>query len=162
VTIRLQVSLVAAAAPETVWEEMTDWAGQSRWIPLTTVDVVGETHTGVGVRAAALSGFKIGRIPIGLLDRFVVTGWTPPTAAAAAELEVLHLGPFFTGEGAFRLEPVGDRTRITASEIFALPGGRVTEAVARLALPLMRRAFLVSLGKLRRIVETHDPSGHRQ
>jgi Polyketide cyclase / dehydrase and lipid transport len=162
VTIRLQVTILAAADPATVWREMTDWAGQSRWIPLTTVDVVGAAWSGLGVRAVALSGFRIGRLPIGLLDRFVVTGWTPPTAVAAGELEVLHLGPFFTGEGAFRVQPVGDATRITASEIFALPGGRASESAARLALPIMRRAFLPSLDKLRQIVEAPQTSGHPQ
>ena len=38
----------------------------------------------------------------GLLDRFIVTGWSPP-ADDTAELEILHLGPYFTGEGVFRL-----------------------------------------------------------
>ena len=41
-------------------------------------------------------------LPVGLLDRFVVTGWSPP-AGGEAELEVLHLGPYFTGEGVFHL-----------------------------------------------------------
>ena len=37
--------------------------------------VTGEEE-GVGVRVVALSGFWLGRIPVGLLDRFV--GYVPP------------------------------------------------------------------------------------
>jgi hypothetical protein len=148
----LQVFVDAPADPATAWAELTDWAGQARWIPLTTVRIVSEHQEGLGVRAVALSGFWLGRIPLGLLDRFVVTGWRPPTADGFGELEVLHLGPYFTGEGAFRVEAVGDQTRITATEVFSLPGGRPVEAVVRLVLPVMSRGFQASLEGLRRIV----------
>ncbi|MET0692610.1 MAG: SRPBCC family protein [Propionibacteriaceae bacterium] len=158
-SLRLQVSVEAAATPPTVWAEMTDWVGQARWIPFTTVKVVSDHDTGLGVRAAALSGFWLGRIPVGLLDNFVVTGWTPPMDGAFGELEVLHLGPFFTGEGAFRVEASGDGTRITATEVFSLPGGTPVETLVRLALPVMRRAFLVSLGTLKRIAEQSTRGG---
>jgi hypothetical protein len=151
--LRLQVSVQADADPGTVWAELTDWAGQARWIPLTTVMTVGERDSGLGVRAAALSGFWLGSVPVGLLDRFVVTGWTPPVPGRFGELEVLHLGPYFTGEGAFRVEPIGGGTRITAIEVFSLPGGRLVETPVRLALPVMRRGFEASLRSLKRICE---------
>ena len=152
-SIRLQVHIDAAASPETVWAEMTDWAGQSRWIPLTTVRTEGDQSEGLGVRALALSGFWLGRVPVGLLDRFVVTGWTPPAPDRYGELEVLHLGPYFTGEGAFRVQASGSGSRITATEVFSLPGGRPVEAVVTLALPIMRVGFQGSLRALKRVVE---------
>ena len=86
-SVRLQVSAPLAADPEAVWRVLIDWAGQSRWIPFTTVAVKSEHDAGLGVRAEALSGFWLGRLPVGLLDRFIVTGWTPP-ADGRAELEV--------------------------------------------------------------------------
>ena len=152
-SLQLQVSVEAAADPATAWSELTDWAGQSRWIPFTTVQIVSQHEQGLGVRAAALSGFQLGRVPVGLLDNFVVTGWTPPAGGGAGELEVLHLGPYFTGEGAFRVEGVAGRTKITATEVFSLPGGAPVEAVVGLALPVMRRGFLASLQGLKKIVE---------
>lgn len=167
-TLELRVSVDAEADPTTVWNVLTDWAGQSRWIPMTTVAVVGDHDSGLGVRASALSGFHVGKLPIGLLDRFVVTGWRPPDDSATAELEVLHLGPFFTGVGVFRVAPVDDhqaeaqlgqgrqtagRVRITATELFSLPGGAPVEAAARWALPVMRAGFLSSLRSLQKIVE---------
>jgi hypothetical protein len=134
-----------------VWRELTDWAGQSRWIPLTTVRVLGD-RTGIGVRAEALTGRWVGRVPVGLLDRFVVTAWTPP-ADGPGELEVLHLGPYFTGEGVFRVEPVQQGSLIRCTELFSLPGGAVTESLARLALPVMRRTLARSLAALASISE---------
>jgi hypothetical protein len=159
VSVRLEVSVDVACEPDTAWAELTDWAGQARWIPVTTVQPATERVEGIGVRAVALSGFWLGRIPVGLLDRFVVTGWTPPTADSHGELEVLHLGPYFTGEGAFRISAVGDRTRITATEVFSLPGGAPVEALARLALPVMRLGFRASLRSLQRICETSARRG---
>ena len=136
-SVRLEVTAEVAAPIERVWEVLVDWPGQERWIPLTTVRVTTEHDQGLGVRADALSGFWLGPVPLGLLDRFIVTGWSPP-AAGLAELEVLHLGPYFTGPGVFRLDAGDGRTVVTATELFDLPGGRVPEALVRLALPVMR------------------------
>ena len=61
-----------------------------------------------------------------MLDRFIVTGWSPP-AHEAAELEILHLGPYFTGEGVFRLTGHDDKTIVSCIEVFSLPGGRPVE-----------------------------------
>lgn len=144
----LQVASQVAAEPVRVWRVLIDWAGQSRWIPLTTVDIVSDHDQGLGVRAVVLSGFRLGGIPVGLLDNFVVTGWTP-----AKELEVLHLGPYFTGEGIFRLEPHGGGTRVTATEVFSVRGGKPIEAIVRLGLPLMRAGFRRSLRGLAAIAE---------
>jgi Polyketide cyclase / dehydrase and lipid transport len=145
----VQVASQIHADPARVWQVLIDWAGQSRWIPLTTVDVVGNQQQGVGVRAVALSGFRLGRLPIGLLDNFLVTGWTP-----AQELEVLHLGPYFTGEGIFRLEASGNGTLVTATEVFCVPGGRPVEALVRIVLPLLKIGFRRSLRGLATIAET--------
>lgn len=152
-SVRLQVSAPLAAAPEAVWSVLVDWAGQSRWIPLTTVTVQTAHDAGLGVRAEALSGFWLGRLPIGLLDRFIVTGWTPPVDGRA-ELEVLHLGPYFTGEGVFALAKTSRGTTITCTEMITVPGGRLTEAIVRLLLPVMRIGFRGSLRALAGLVES--------
>lgn len=151
--LRLTATTAVRASPDRVWSELTDWAGQDRWIPLTTVRVE-DLAAGIGVRAVALSGFWVGRLPIGLLDRFVVTGWTPPAAHRSGQLEVLHLGPYFTGPGAFTLGPELDGTRVDCIELFELPGGRLTEVPARLLLPLLTRGFAHSLRRLAMICES--------
>jgi hypothetical protein len=152
VSVRLEVSTEIDASVAAVWEILIDWTGQSRWIPLTTVQITTNRNAGLGVRAEALSGIRLGRLPLGLLDRFIVTGWSPP-AREAAELEILHLGPYFTGEGVFRLIGHDDKTIVSCIEVFSLPGGRPVEWLARLALPLLRAGFARSLRALAAIAE---------
>ena len=148
-SVRLEVATRTQAPIARVWEELTDWAGQSRWIPFTTVRVASPHDAGLGVRAVALSGFRLGRLPIGLLDRFVVTGWTPPTlgddGSGRAELEVLHLGPYFTGVGVFALHGTEAGTKVSCVELFDLPGGSLLDAPGRLLLPMLRTGFRLSL-----------------
>jgi len=154
VSVRLETSAEIAAPLDRVWNELVDWPGQSRWIPFTTVRIETDHATGLGVRATALSGYWLGRIPIGLLDRFVVTGWTPPGANARAELEVLHLGPYFTGEGVFALRSQGGVITVTCVELFNLPLRTVTEPVGRLLLPMLRAGFKISLRRFAAVCES--------
>jgi len=152
VSIRLEVSAESDAPLTAVWDVLIDWPGQSRWIPLTTVSVITDRQTGLGVRAEALSGVWLGRIPFGLLDRFIVTSWSAPVADTA-ELEILHLGPYFTGEGVFRLKGHDGKTTVSCTEVFSVPGGRLVEWLARLALPGLRAGFASSLRTLAAIAE---------
>jgi hypothetical protein len=152
VSIRLEVSAEIDAPIAAVWDVLIDWTGQSRWIPLTTVRVIGDRNVGVGVRAEALSGVWLGRMPLGLLDRFIVTGWSPPVADAA-EVEILHLGPYFTGEGLFRLAGDQGKTIVSCIEVFSMPGGRPVEWLVRLALPALRAGLASSLRALGAIAE---------
>ena len=41
-SIRLEISADVDAPVEAAWQVLIDWAGQSRWIPLTTVKVVND------------------------------------------------------------------------------------------------------------------------
>jgi hypothetical protein len=152
VSIRLEVSAEIDAPIAAVWDVLIDWTGQSRWIPLTTVRVIGDRNVGVGVRAEALSGVWLGRVPLGLLDRFIVTGWSPPVADAA-EVGILHLGPYFTGEGLFRLAGDQGKTIVSCIEVFSMPGGRPVEWLVRLALPALRAGLASSLRALGAIAE---------
>ena len=151
-SIRLEVSAEIDAPVADVWDVLVDWTGQSRWIPLTTVRVTSDRDTGLGVRVEALSGVWLGRIPLGLLDRFIVTGWSPPIADTA-EVEILHLGPYFTGEGAFRLTGREEKTIVSCIEVFTTPGGRPVEWLVRLALPVLRAGLARSLRTLGAIAE---------
>ncbi len=146
-SVRLEVSTQIAAPLDVVWHVLADWEGQSRWIPMTTVRVLSPQRTGLGVRAAALSGVWLGGRPFGLLDRFIVTGWSPPDGPRA-ELEILHLGPYFTGEGVFTLQAQAGGTTVECVEVFSIPGGPVGELLGRLALPVLRAGFKRSLQTL--------------
>jgi hypothetical protein len=151
--LRLTAATRTVAQPKVVWDVLVDWPGQSRWIPLTTVDVVSNHDQGLGVQAVALSGWRLGRFLLGLVDNFVVTGWTAPSDSATAELEVLHLGPYFTGEGVFQLQPAHGGTAVRCIEVFRVPGGKPVEVMVRAALPIMRRALEHSLRGLAAIAD---------
>lgn len=148
-SVDLRVSATIPAPPAVVWPVLVDWAGQRRWIPLTTVRVVSAHTSGLGVRCEALSGFWLGPVPAGLLDRFIVTAWQPPTDSTAGTLEVLHTGPYFRGPGTFELIATADgRTEVRCTEIFDVAGGRVPTRLAGLLLPAMRAGFATSLRSL--------------
>jgi polyketide cyclase/dehydrase/lipid transport protein len=151
--LTLQAATQVASEPKVVWDVLVDWPGQSRWIPFTTVDVLSDHDQGLGVRAVALSGWWLGRIPLGLLDNFVVTGWTAPSDGTMAELEVLHFGPYFTGEGVFQLKPADGGTAVRCTEVFRVPGGKPLEVMIRAGLPIMRRALEHSLRGLAAIAD---------
>lgn len=157
-SLRLEAGTEVAAPVTRVWDELVDWPGQSRWIPLTTVRILTNHEAGVGVRAAALSGFWLGPLPLGLLDRFVVTGWTPPTAGPdghpLAELEVRHIGPYFTGVGVFGLRGHETGTTVNCAEVFDLPARPVLNPAGRLLLPALRRGFGASLKKFAAVCES--------
>ena len=156
-SVRLEVETQIQAPVDRVWDKLVDWAGQSRWIPFTTVRITTPHDAGLGVRAAALSGFWLGRLPVGLLDRFVVTGWTPPSSDDGidrAELEVLHLGPYFTGVGVFALRGTGTGTEVSCVELFDLPGGRLLDPPGRLLLPVLRGGFRLSLRRFAAVCES--------
>lgn len=150
-SVDLRVTHTVQAPPMRVWEVLVDWAGQRRWIPFTTVRVVSDHDTGPGVRCEALSGFWCGRLPVGLLDRFTVTTWRPPTADEDGLLEVLHTGPYFRGPGSFELHRVPGGTDVRCIEIFDVTGGSVPTRLAALLLPVMRAGFGRSLRALGRV-----------
>ena len=74
---------------------------------MTTVRVMTDRKVGVGVRAEALSGalaWSDPAGPAGPLHRYwLVAAHYRYADTPTAELEILHLGPYFTGEGVFRL-----------------------------------------------------------
>lgn len=151
-SVDLRVTHVVTASPTEVWPVLVDWAGQGRWIPFTTVRVDSAHDAGLGVRCVALSGFWLGRLPVGLLDRFTVTAWQPPGDGRDAILEVLHTGPYFTGPGIFELSALdGGGTLVRCTEIFDVVGGAIPTRLARLLLPVMRAGFATSLRALGRV-----------
>jgi hypothetical protein len=152
VSLDLRVAHTIAAPPDVVGPVLVDWAGQTRWIPFTTVRVVSDHQQGLGVRCEALSGFWLGRVPVGLLDRFTVTAWREPSETGDGVLEVLHTGPCFRGPGTFELTPTaGGGTRVSCTEIFDVVGGALPTRLAALLLPVMRAGFASSLRALGKV-----------
>jgi uncharacterized membrane protein len=147
--MRLDLHQDTAAPRDVVWDVLTRWEEQPRWmLDAKEVHVVSAHREGLGVELRCptnLLGFTV-------QDTMVVTGWE-----AGRLLEVTHTGRIITGKGAFELSDLpGGGTRIGWWEEVDPPLGVVGEFGARLfALPVIRRIFRRSLRNLARRAEEH-------
>ncbi len=154
----LTASVTVNVPASETWRAVVDWPGQSRWIPFTTVEVRptaehGPRDQGIGVLVHAWSGIRVGPLRLGLLDRFVVTGWQEPDGDEPGEVEVLHLGPGFTGVGTIRVLSVAAGSIITVTESFLPPGGAAAALIVRPLLPALRAGLTLSLRRLAALLE---------
>lgn len=136
----LVVEMDMPAPADAVWRKLTDWAGQSEWILLTTVRPVGPQRRGAGDRIEAFTGIG----PVGFLDRMVVTRWED-----GRFVTVDHVGRVVRGSGEFRVDPVtGTTSRLIWREDLDVPGGRLGSAAWRLIEPVNRWAVAFSLRRM--------------
>jgi hypothetical protein len=147
VTLLFNGSASVPAAPDDVWPCLVDWISQERWIPMTTMRVLRDRAAGLGTRIRAEHGLRLGARRIGIADEMVVTGWDPPY-----ELEMIHLGPSFTGVGVFTIEARGRRSWLSLRERVQLPGGQLAERAALAIRPLLQRQLVGSLQRFARMV----------
>jgi carbon monoxide dehydrogenase subunit G len=140
--MRLEVTREVDAPPQVVWDVLTRWEEQPRWmLDARAVEVLTPQRRGVGVTV---------RCPTLLLgvtveDVMRVTRYDEPRA-----LEVTHLGNVISGDGGFELEPAGAAaTRLTWWEEIDPPLGRLGAwGATTLVLPVLRRIFGRSLARL--------------
>jgi hypothetical protein len=92
---RIRTDLVVHAPAEAAWRLVTDWAAQSRWIPLTTVTVDHQPPTGPGVGTRFTGRSRLG--PVRFDDPMEVTGWHPPAGTEPGRCRIRKLGPWLTG-----------------------------------------------------------------
>ncbi|QDP97835.1 SRPBCC family protein [Microlunatus elymi] len=145
-------SIMVAATPEDVWPKLVDWTGQGQWIPMTTMQAIGRQVEGLGTRIRGRHGPSIGGRRLGFSDEMVVTCWEPPY-----ELEMTHLGPWFTGVGVFTIEARGLRTWLSVRERITVRGGKVAEKAALAFRPLLQRQLADSLQRFVRLVADNAP-----
>lgn len=131
------VTARTGAPVATAWRELTDWAGQGRWMPFTAVEVVAGDAAD-GTRLVARTGIG----PLAVVDDMVVDVWDPPRRC-----EVAHLGRLIRGRGIFTVEALaGGGAEISWTEqLQGLP--------ARLTAPFTRMGLQVALRRLARLAE---------
>lgn len=154
--MRLEVAREVAAAREVVWDVLTRWEEQPRWmLDAEAVEVLTPARTGAGVTL---------RCPTRLLGVTVEDVMRVTRYEAPAVLEVTHLGRIITGDGGFVLEAIGARaTRVTWWEQVVPPLGRVGAwGATRLVLPVLERIFARSLGRLAELAEEEALGGQRR
>lgn len=143
---RIEVATHIAASPERVWEVLTDWEGQPRWMrDARSVTVLSPHREGTDVVVRCMT--RIAGLTV--TDDLVTTRWEPSQV-----LEVRHLGWLIRGVAAFDLEAVAGGTRLVWWEEIDPPVGVLGEAVANVAVvPLVARVFRGSLADLKGLCE---------
>jgi hypothetical protein len=136
------VSVDVAVSAERAWAAVSDWESQGAWMVATRVR---GTPSAVGGRLEGWTGIG----PIGFLDTMTITEWEPPSRCA-----VLHTGHVVRGTGGFEVTPRGlDACRITWWERVELPLGVLGRIGWLVIGPTTRLFFVVSLGRLKRLLE---------
>ena len=147
--MRIDLHQDTSATIDVVWDVLTKWEEQPRWmLDAKEVHVTSEHREGVGVELRCptnLLGFTV-------QDTMRVTRWEPPHV-----LEVVHTGRIITGIGAFELSERDGGTRIGWWEEVDPPLGALGEFGANLFVaPIVRRIFRRSLRNLARASEAAE------
>lgn len=97
------IERIVAASPRQVWDVITDWAGYSRWMPLTTMRL-DEGPTGIGWSFAGRTG--VGRLRFA--DEMRVTDWAPPAETGPGVFRLVKVGHLLAGWAEVSVRPLGD------------------------------------------------------
>jgi len=143
---RLDIRTFIRATPERIWQIISDFSGQERWmVDLRRLTVTSEIKTGVGAVIEVTS--ELFGLPV-VHDVMEIVTWEP-----ARELGVVHKGQF-SGTAYFRLEPAPAGTVFVWVEEFRPPLGPLGELGFALAVgPHLRRVFGRSMDNVRRLAE---------
>lgn len=144
---RIEVTTHVEAPPVRVWEVLTDWEGQPRWmVDALDVIVLSDKREGVGVVVRCPTNI----MGVVVVDDLEVTEWVEPRV-----LSVRHLGRVIRGLGSFELAETRYGTHLTWWEEIEVPGGEVGDALAgALLVPWVSRTFRASLARLKRVCES--------
>ncbi len=100
------IHLDSTAAPERLWEVLTDFPGHERFVPATTM----RTDPGpprVGWELTARTGRGMAAVP----DPMVLTIWEPPT-----RFRLVKIGPILTGWAEASVVRHGEGSQLTWTE----------------------------------------------
>ena len=111
------IERIVAVPSRRVWEVITDWAGYSRWMPLTTMRL-DQGPTRVGWSFAGLTG--VGRLRF--CDTMRITQWAPPAEAGPGAFRLVKVGRLLAGWAEVSVVPIagGQHTRLLWRENIVL------------------------------------------
>jgi len=103
------IERVVAVPPSRLWEVITDWAGYTRWMPLTVMRL-DPGPARVGWSFAGLTG--VGRLRFADLMR--LTQWAPPSGAGPGAFRLVKVGRLLAGWAEVSVLPIagGEQTRL--------------------------------------------------
>lgn len=131
-----EIDLLVPGHPEDVWARLWDLDRHTSAIPLTTV------HGGsLGPDATFLARTGLG--PLALDDDMTVREWEPPHRAV-----IDKIGRVLSGTVEVTLRPAGGDTRLVWRQSYG--AARVPDALAGVAAPAVRAAYLTALRRITR------------
>ena len=125
-----------------VFNAVTDWESQSKWIFATKVKGVDSDSHKRGGKLEAFTGFG----KIGFMDTMTITKWDPPHVC-----EVTHTGSVVVGSGLFEVSVEDDVTYFTWTEYTVLPFGIIGKAAWLLAGPITKLGLKYSLRRFKKL-----------
>ncbi|WP_433657626.1 SRPBCC family protein [Nocardia sp. CA-128927] len=146
VTVGAEIS----AAPQRLWDLLTDWENQGEWMrEASDFEVLSPQRSGIGVTVATT--VRIGGIAT--RDRIRIDVWQPPDRSGSSHLGIVHLG-WIKGRGDIRLTELPNaRTRLDWTEQLQPPLGLAGAAGMRLFAPLFACTFRRDLALLGALAE---------
>ena len=142
VTKKLSAKIAIDADPATVFEYVTNWDWQSKWVTGTRVWGVGEDSHKLGGKLEAFTGIG----SFGFLDTMTITKWSPPYIC-----EVTHTGKVVKGSGVFEVTSVDGVTYFTWTEYAEIPFGIIGQIGWVFVAPLVKLGLSISLKRFKRL-----------
>lgn len=137
------------APAQAVFDAITDWPSQDRWIPFTTVRGGRNGGVGVGGEVAAYTGIG----GFGFLDTMTITRWDSPH-----RVDVLHTGNVVRGIGIMAVRSLGpNRARFYWAEDLEVPLGTIGQLGWALVKPAFGFGMSAALRRFARLVEAQSP-----
>lgn len=144
-TKQVSASITINTDQKTVFDIVTDWNQQEKWVALTKVRGVGDDSKREGGKIEAFTGVG----SLGFIDTMTITKWEQNKLC-----EVTHTGNVVRGKGVFEVSTHGSSTVFTWSEYVEVPLGFLGSIFWPLIEPFVGFGMKLSLRKFKRLVET--------
>lgn len=143
-TRKLSVTIAINTTEKKVFDAVTNWEDQEKWVYLTKVRGVGEDSHKFGGKLEAFTG--LGRF--GFLDTMTVTEWEEGKLC-----EVTHTGNIVKGKGLFEVSTINDITYFTWTEFVEIPFGIIGKIGWSVVKPISKFGLWLSLRRLKKYIE---------
>ena len=130
------------ADQRSVFNAVTDWNLQSKWIFATKVTGNGNDSHQLGGKLEAFTGYG----SFGFMDTMTITKWDPPHTC-----EVTHTGKIVKGSGLFEVSIENGKTYFTWTEYTELPFGIIGKAGWIIVGPLTKIGMKISLRRFSKL-----------
>jgi len=140
----VSASVEIDAPASAVFDNVTNWQEQEKWVFLTKVQGIGDDSRRLGGKLEAFTG--IGKL--GFIDTMTITDWDNPKLC-----EVTHTGNVVKDKGVFTVSTKNSLTYFTWTEYVELPFGFIGRLGWIFAKPLVKLGLRSSLKRLKKHIE---------